>query len=63
MDKELYRQIEDLYVNKKKTMQEIQNITGVNRKIVSKELKKHNIYSRFRISERQLEYATELYKN
>ena len=63
MDEELYRQIEDLYINKNKTMQEIQDITGVNRKIVSKELKKHGIYSRYRISEEQLKIAIDLYKN
>ena len=63
MEQELYSLIKKLYVNDNKTMQEIQDITGINRKKVSKILKDQGITSKYRISESQLKIAIKMYKN
>ena len=62
MEQKVYSYKKKLYIENKKTMQEIQDITGINRKRVSKILKEQGITSRFRISDEQLKEAIKLYK-
>lgn len=62
MEQELYSYIKKLYIEEKKTMQEIQDITRINRKKISKILKEQGITSRYRISDSQLKTAVKMYK-
>ena len=40
MEQELYSLIKKLYIDDNKTMQEIQDITGINRKMIERAIKK-----------------------